>query len=73
MNSAFIGTDLKEQLYNLNIDNLFIVGIMANHCVSTTTRMVENFGYETYLISDTTATFGRIGIYGEKIVLKPFI
>ena len=66
VNSAFIGTDLKEQLDNLEITTLVIVGITTNHCVSTTTRMAGNFGYETYLISDATATFDRIGINGEK-------
>ena len=66
VNSAFIGTDLKEKLDNLGITILIIVGITTNHCVSTTTRMAGNFGYETYLISDATATFDRIGINGEK-------
>mgnify|MGYP000070700918 FL=1 len=66
VNSAFIGTNLKEQLDDLNIDTLVIVGLTTNHCVSTTTRMAGNFGYKTYLISDATATFDRIGINGEK-------
>ena len=66
VNSAFIGTDLKERLVKSNIDTLAIVGITTNHCVSTTTRMAGNFGYKTYLISDATATFDRIGINGEK-------
>jgi len=66
VNSAFIGTDLKERLDNLGITTLVIVGITTNHCVSTTTRMAGNYGFETYLISDATATFDRIGINGEK-------
>lgn len=66
VHSAFIGTDLKEQLDKLNIDTLVIVGITTNHCVSTTTRMACDFGYETYLISDATAAFDMIGINGEK-------
>ncbi|HBV15031.1 cysteine hydrolase family protein [Chryseobacterium carnipullorum] len=66
VNSAFIGTDLKEQLDQQDIHTLVIVGITTNHCVSTTTRMAGNFGYETYVISDATATFDRIGIHGEK-------
>ena len=66
VNSAFIGTDLKEQLDSLKIKSLIIVGLTTNHCVSTTARMAGNYGYETYLISDATATFDRIGINGEK-------
>lgn len=66
VNSAFIGTDLKEQLDQQSITTIVIVGITTNHCVSTTTRMAGNFGFETYLISDATASFDRVGINGEK-------
>jgi len=66
VNSAFIGTDLKERLDNLGITKLVIVGLTTNHCVSTTTRMAGNFGFDVYLISDATATFDRMGINGEK-------
>ncbi|TPN82977.1 cysteine hydrolase family protein [Aquimarina algicola] len=65
VNSAFIGTDLKKQLDELNITTVVIVGLTTNHCISTTTRMSGNYGYKTYLISDATATFDRIGINGE--------
>ncbi len=66
VNIAFIGTDLKAQLDQMKIDTLVIVGITTNHCVSTTTRMAGNYGYDTYVISDATAAFDRIGINGEK-------
>ncbi|WP_223608856.1 cysteine hydrolase family protein [Chryseobacterium sp. OSA05B] len=66
VNSAFIGTDLKEQLDQQDINSLVIIGITTNHCVSTTTRMAGNYAYETYVISDATATFDRVGIHGEK-------
>ncbi|WP_250255401.1 cysteine hydrolase family protein [Chryseobacterium sp. Marseille-Q3244] len=66
VNSAFIGTDLKEKLDFQGINTVVILGITTNHCVSTTTRMAGNFGYETYVISDATAAFDRVGIHGEK-------
>lgn len=65
VNSAFIGTDLQERLEKQKITALVIVGLTTNHCVSTTTRMAGNFGFEVYLISDATATFDRKGLNGE--------
>ncbi|MBO3698454.1 cysteine hydrolase family protein [Roseivirga sp. E12] len=65
VNSGFIGTDLKERLENQKIDTLVIAGLTTNHCVSTTTRMAGNFGFDVYLISDATATFDRKGLNGE--------
>jgi len=65
VNSAFIGTNLKEQIDHLKITKLFIVGLTTDHCVSTTTRMAGNFGYETFLVSDATATFSKKGFDGQ--------
>ncbi len=65
VNSAFIGTNLKEQLDNSEITKLVIVGLTTDHCVSTTTRMAGNFGFDTYLVSDATATFNKKGIDGQ--------
>lgn len=65
VNSAFIGTNLKELLDDAKITTVVIVGLTTDHCVSTTTRMAGNYGYTTYLISDATATFNKKGINGE--------
>src|SRR6478736_3511719 len=65
VNSAFIGTDLKEQLDKIGINKLIIMGLTTDHCVSTTTRMAGNFGYETYLVEDATATFNKKGFNGK--------
>jgi nicotinamidase-related amidase len=66
VHSAFIGTDLKEQLDKKGIKTVVIIGLTTNHCVSTSTRMAGDYGFDTFLISDATATFERIGINGEK-------
>jgi nicotinamidase-related amidase len=65
VNSAFIGTNLKEQLDRVAITKLVIVGLTTDHCVSTTTRMAGNFGYDTFLVSDATATFNKKGLDGQ--------
>jgi nicotinamidase-related amidase len=66
VNSAFIGTDLKDRLDAQQITSVVIVGLQTDHCVSTTVRMAGNYGYNTTVISDATATFDRIGPTGEK-------
>lgn len=65
VNSAFIGTNLKEQLDNASIKTLVILGLTTDHCVSTTTRMAGNFGYNTFVVSDATATFNKKGAEGQ--------
>jgi nicotinamidase-related amidase len=64
--SAFIGTDLKERLDKQGINMLVIIGMATNLCVSSSARMAGDLGFDTFLISDATATFDRIGINGEK-------
>ena len=65
VNSAFIGTELEKYLNEQGIDELVICGLTTDHCVSTSTRMSGNLGFNTYLVSDATATFNRKGIDGR--------
>lgn len=58
VNSSFIGTNLEEHLKANEISTVVITGLTTPHCVSTTTRMSGNLGFDTYLISDATAAFG---------------
>ena len=57
VNSAFIGTGLEAHLRGRGITGLVIAGITTNHCVSTSTRMAGNLGFQTTLVSDACATF----------------
>ncbi|WP_002149590.1 cysteine hydrolase family protein [Bacillus cereus] len=66
VNSAFIGTNLEEQLGEKKCNTVVIVGLTTNHCVETTTRMAGNLGFQTYVVSDATATFNRIGPDGKE-------
>jgi nicotinamidase-related amidase len=67
VNSAFIGTNLEEILIDNKISTLVIVGMTTNHCISTTVRMSGNLGFDTYLISDSTACYNTQGIDGKTI------
>ncbi len=67
VNSAFIGTDLKERLDAKGIHTVVIIGLTTQHCVSTTTRMAGNFGYDTVLVYDATAAFASKGFNGQTI------
>ena len=61
VNSAFIGTSLEADLRRAGCRGLVIVGLTTNHCVSTTARMAGNLGFTTWVVSDATATFDRVG------------
>ncbi len=65
VNSAFIGTTLESDLRGRGLTTLVITGMQTNWCVSTTVRMAGNLGFETYVVSDATATFDNTGPDGR--------
>jgi nicotinamidase-related amidase len=66
VNSAFIGTGLEERLRRAGIDQIVLAGLTTNHCVSTTTRMAGNLGFDTYVVADATAAFPATGSDGTR-------
>ena len=67
VNSAFIGTELEKRLRAMGINELVIMGITTDHCVSTTTRMAANLGFKVTLVGDACFTFDRADLDGGTI------
>ena len=62
--SAFVGTGLADHLRQEGISSLVIVGLTTDHCVSASTRMASDLGFQVTLVSDATAAFERVGYDG---------
>jgi nicotinamidase-related amidase len=64
VNSAFIGTDLEDYLRQHGIQELILVGLTTDHCVSTSARTAANLGFAVTVVADATATFDRVSYDG---------
>ena len=59
--SAFVNTSLKDELAAGEIQEVVIVGFVTNNSVEATARMAGDMGYKTYVVSDATACFDKVG------------
>ncbi len=66
-NSAFVNTNLEEQLQSLGLKELIIVGLTTEHCISTTCRHASDLGFNPIVVSDATANFAKVDHQGEAI------
>jgi nicotinamidase-related amidase len=57
---AFIGSNLEELLRGRSSETLFLAGFTTDQCVAKTLRTALRKGFETYMISDCTATMSSI-------------
>jgi nicotinamidase-related amidase len=56
---GFIGSDLEELLRSYGVTTLFMCGFTTDQCVAKTLRTSLRKGFDSYLISDCTATMNR--------------
>jgi nicotinamidase-related amidase len=54
--SAFLKTDLAEELRRLNIKELVVCGMMSHMCVDTSVRAAQDYGLSVTLIEDACTT-----------------
>ena len=52
---------MESYLRDRGVERVVIVGLTTDHCVSATTRMAGDLGFEALLVSDATATHDRTG------------
>lgn len=64
VNSAFIGTDLEQNLRDGHHEQLIIAGVITNNSVEATARVGGNLGFDVYVVSDATYTFDRLALDG---------
>lgn len=67
VNSAFIGTTLERDLVERGIRHLVLLGLTADHCVSTTARMAANLGFEVTILHDATAAHDRFDVFRNRV------
>jgi nicotinamidase-related amidase len=65
VNSAFIGTGLETFLRANGLKTIVLCGLTSDHCVSTTTRMAANLGFDAIVAGDGVATFDRTAVDGR--------
>ena len=77
VHSAFLGTALEPWLRERAIAAVTLFGITTDQCVSTTTRMANNLGFQPTVVEDACACFAQTapdgGLLGAELIHRVHI
>ncbi len=69
--SGFANTDLDQQLKQHGIQNIILVGMLANTCIESTGRYGMELGYQVTLVKDATAAFSHEAMHAAHQINGP--
>jgi len=65
--NGFANTDLDHQLKQRGIQNVIVVGLIANSCIESTARYAMELGYHVTLVPSATAAFSPEGMIAAQV------
>ena len=65
--NGFANTDLDHQLKQRGIQNVIVVGLIANSCIESTARYAMELGYHVTLVPSATAAFSPEGMVAAQV------
>ncbi|WP_298928215.1 isochorismatase family cysteine hydrolase [uncultured Ramlibacter sp.] len=69
--SGFANTDLDLQLRRHGVDQVIVVGMLANTCIETTAKYAAELGYHVTLVRDATAAFSHEAMHAAHAINGP--
>jgi nicotinamidase-related amidase len=65
-NNAFIDTGLEASLRDRGVTSVVVTGVLLHNSVDATVRMAANLGFDTWLVSDATASVDVVDLDGRR-------
>lgn len=69
--SGFANTDLDHQLKMHGVQNIIVVGMLANTCIEATARFGMELGYHVTLVKDATSAFTKEAMHAAHEINGP--
>ncbi|NQZ30517.1 MAG: cysteine hydrolase [Oceanospirillaceae bacterium] len=63
---AFVNNSIEQQLNDLNVESIVIVGAATNNSVESTARTAGNLGFKVTILEDACFCFDKADYFGSK-------